>query len=57
MIMSQKHLTTGGRIVTENNWTEFLESALEQFQQTVPDKIFVILDGIIVPIKLCEVEV
>ena len=39
------------------DWTEFLESALEQFQQTVPDKIFVILNGIIVPIKLCEVEV
>ena len=38
------------------NWQDFLEQALDQFQETVPSKIFVILDGIIVPITLWEVE-
>lgn len=38
------------------DWQEFLEQALEQFQQTVPAKNFVILDGSIVPITLWGVE-
>ena len=36
------------------DWMEFLEQALDTFQQTVPNKSFVILDGIIVPITLWE---
>lgn len=37
------------------DWEMFLEPALEAFQEAIPDKCFVILDGIIVPIKLAEV--
>lgn len=33
-------------------WMDYLEQALEQFQKTVPEKIFVILNGIITPITL-----
>jgi len=36
------------------DWMEFLEQALDQFQQTVPDKAFVLLNGIITPITPWE---
>ena len=38
------------------NWMEFLEQALDTFQEAVPDKVFAIVDGIIMPITLWEVE-
>ena len=37
-------------------WTEFLEQALDSFQEAVPDKVFAIVDGIIMPITLWGVE-
>ncbi len=45
----------GKEVKTMSSWQEFLESALDQFQKTVPAKSFVILDGRIVPIELTEV--